>query len=104
VPVLHEIREPLARGPVVLRLLGRAFAEPAETLHDILPRQYRQVVIRFKQALMRSLPSIPDQELIWRMHFIVGTLSYAMAGNDSLKLIATCQLGGGDDAQDTCAG
>ena len=57
------------------------------------------MVIPFKQAFTRSLPNIPDQELIWRIHFTVGTLSYAMAGNDSLKLIATCQLEGVDDAE-----
>jgi len=98
-PALHVSQEPLARGAVFLRLLGRAFSEPADTLRDILPAQYRQVVIRFKQALMRSLPELPDQELTWRMHFMFGTLSYTMAGNDALKLIATCNLEGGNDAQ-----
>ncbi len=98
-PVLHVSREPLARGSVFLRLLGRAFSEPADTLREILPGQYRQVVIRFKQALTRSLPNIPDQELTWRMHFMFGTLSYAMAGNDALQLIATCNLEGADDAE-----
>jgi AcrR family transcriptional regulator len=97
-PVLHISNEPLARGAVFLRLLGRAFSEPSETLREILPGQYRQVVIRFKQALMRSLPDMPDQELTWRMHFMFGALSYAMAGNDALKLIATCSLEGAEDA------
>lgn len=97
-PALLVGKEPLARGAVFLRLLGRAFAEPAESLRDILPGQYRQVVIRFKQALMRALPDMPDQELTWRMHFMFGTLSYAMAGNDALKLIATCNLEGAEDA------
>lgn len=98
-PVMHISQEPLARGTVFLRLLGRAFSEPADTLREILPGQYRPVVIRFKQALMRSLPDMPDQELTWRMHFMFGTLSYTMAGNDALKLIATCNLDGADDAQ-----
>lgn len=98
-PALLLGRQPLARGAVFLRLLGRAFSEPAETLRDILPGQYRQVVIRFKQALVRALPDMPDQELTWRMHFMFGTLSYAMAGNDALQLIATCNLEGADDAE-----
>ena len=98
-PVLHVSKEPLARGAIFLRLLGRAFSEPADGLREILPAQYRQVVIRFKQALARSLPDMPDQELTWRMHFMFGTLSYTMAGNDALRLIATCNLEGGDDAE-----
>ena len=68
-------------------------------MREILPGQYRQVVIRFKDALMRSLPDMPDQQLTWRMHFMFGTLSYAMAGNDALKLIATGNLEDADDAQ-----
>jgi len=98
-PVLQVSQDPLARGAVFLRLLGRAFSEPAGTLREILPAQYRQVVIRFRQALMRSLPDLPDQELTWRMHFMFGTLSYTMAGNDALKLIATCNLEGADNAE-----
>ena len=98
-PVWHPSTEPLARGAVFLLLLGRAFSEPAHTLREILPGQYRQGVIRFKQALVQSLPDMPDQELTWRMHFMFGTLSYAMAGNDALKLIATRNLEGADDEQ-----
>lgn len=99
VPVLQVSRDPLARGTVFLRLLGRAFSEPADSLREILPAQYRQVVIRFKQAFTRSLPDMPDQELTWRMHFMFGTLSYSLAGNDALKLIATCNLEDADDAE-----
>jgi AcrR family transcriptional regulator len=98
-PVLNISKEQLARGAVFLRLLGRALSEPADILRELLPGQYRQIVIRFKQALMRSLPGIPDQELNWRMHFMFGTLSYAMAGNDVLNLIAPCNLEGADDAE-----
>ncbi len=98
VPVLQVSQDPLERGTIFLCLLGRAFSEPADTLREILPGQYRQVVIRFKQALARSLPDMPDQELTWRMHFMFGTLSYALAGNDALKLIATCNLEDADDA------
>ncbi len=31
-PVLHVSKEPLARGAIFLRLLGRAFSEPADSL------------------------------------------------------------------------
>jgi hypothetical protein len=98
-PAAQVGRQPLARGAVYLRLLGRACSELSDILREILPGQYRQVVIRFKQALMRSLPGMPGQELTWRMHVMSGTLSYSMAGNDAPKLIATCYPEGADDAQ-----
>ncbi len=98
-PALQVNRDPLAGGAVFLRLLGRAFSEPGETMREILPAQYRQVVVRFKEALVRALPQVPDQELTWRMHFMFGALSYTMAGNDALKLVATCNLEGVDEPE-----
>lgn len=98
-PALRVNVDPLSGAAVFLRLLGRAFSEPAEYMGDILSAQYRQVVVRFKGALVRALPQIPDHELTWRMHFMFGALSYTMAGNDALKLIATCNLDGADDPE-----
>jgi hypothetical protein len=34
------------------------------------------------------LPHLPRRELSWRLHFIMGALSYTLAGTDALKIIA----------------
>lgn len=96
-PAMQLSRDPLRRGARFLRLLGRALSEPADGMREVLPAQYREVVLRFKAALTRALPELPEAELVWRMHFMFGAMSYAMAGNDALQLIATCEVEGGDD-------
>jgi len=98
-PVVQLARDPLKRGAVFLRLLGRALSEPADTMKQVLPIHYRDVVLRFKEALVRALPDVPEQELVWRMHFTFGAMAYAMAGNDALQLITTCEVEGADDAE-----
>ena len=98
-PPLLVSRDPLKGGAAFLRLLGRAFSEPTEHMREFLPAQYREVVVRFKQALVRALPQVPEPELVWRMHFMFGAMSYAMAGNDALQLISTCNVEGADDAE-----
>lgn len=98
-PVVQLSRDPLKRGAVFLRLLGRALSEPADTMKTVLPIHYRDVVLRFKDALARALPEVPEQELVWRMHFTFGAMAYAMAGNDALQLITTCEAEGADDAE-----
>ena len=98
-PALQVSKDPLGGGAVFLRLLGQAFSEPARSMSEILPARYHQVVVRFKEALMRALPDLPDQELTWRMHFMFGALSYTMAGHDALNLIATCKLEGVDQPE-----
>ena len=46
------------------------------------------MIARFKAAFGRALPHLPRKELSWRLHFIMGALSYTLAGTDALKLIA----------------
>ncbi len=43
---------------------------------------------RYKEAFLRALPHLSRQELTWRLHFVMGALSYTLAGTDALKLFA----------------
>jgi hypothetical protein len=54
---------------------------------------------RFKAALARALPEVPLDELVWRMHFMFGTLSYTLAATDTVQLIAGCKPEDRYDAQ-----
>ncbi len=69
-------------------LLGRAYADPAPFIRQFLSEQYAQMIARFKDAFARALPHLPRKELSWRLHFIMGALSYTLAGTDALKIIA----------------
>jgi hypothetical protein len=46
---------------------------------------------RYKSAFERALPELPKEELIWRMHFMFGTLAYTLAATDTVQLIAGCK-------------
>ncbi len=79
-------RDPARRGGAFLRLLGRAFAEPSGYVREFMPDQYEAVVARYKAALAKALPHVPDRELVWRLHFIFGAIAYTLGGTDVLKL------------------
>lgn len=98
-PVLQVSRDPIKGGAKFLRLLGRALSEQGETLRGLLPEHYREVVVRFRRAFAAALPHLPEAEIVWRMHFMFGAMSYALAGDDTLKLIATCQAEDANDAE-----
>jgi AcrR family transcriptional regulator len=87
VPALHLARDPERGGADFLRLLGRAYADPAPFIRQFLSDQYAVMIARFKAAFGRALPDLPKRELSWRLHFIMGALSYTLAGTDVLKLI-----------------
>ena len=87
-PALALARDPERGGKNFLKLLGRAYADPAPFIRQFLSEQYAQMIARFKSAFGRALPQLPRKELSWRLHFIMGALSYTLAGTDALKLIA----------------
>ena len=37
---------------------------------------------------MAGLAQMPREELVWRMHFMFGTLAYTLAATDTVQLIA----------------
>jgi AcrR family transcriptional regulator len=88
VPALALARDRTRGGKDFLRLLGRAYADPAPFIRRFLSEQYAAMIARFKAAFARTLPHLPARELSWRLHFIMGALSYTLAGTDALKLIA----------------
>jgi AcrR family transcriptional regulator len=88
IPALELARDPARGGANFLRLLGRAYADPAPFIRRLLSAQYASMIGRFKDAFARALPQLPRKELSWRLHFIMGALSYTLAGTDALKIIA----------------
>jgi AcrR family transcriptional regulator len=88
IPALKLARDPKRGGRNFLRLLGRAYADPAPFIRQFLSDRYATMIARFKSAFARALPHLPRRELSWRLHFIMGALSYTLAGTDVLRLIA----------------
>jgi AcrR family transcriptional regulator len=88
IPALRLARDEKRGGKNFLRLLGRAYADPAPFIRHFLSEQYADMIERFKESFLKALPHLSRQELTWRLHFVMGALSYTLAGTDVLKLIA----------------
>ena len=88
---LRMIEDARGGGRNFIRLLGRAYTEPAKQIRALIGQLHAPVMERFKTALARALPQIPLDELVWRMHFMFGTLSYTLAATDTVQLIAGCK-------------
>ncbi|HSW82151.1 MAG TPA: TetR/AcrR family transcriptional regulator [Usitatibacter sp.] len=88
IPALKLARDEKRGGKNFLRLLGRAYADPAPFIRHFLSDQYAGMIGRYKEAFLKALPHLSRQELTWRLHFVMGALSYTLAGTDALKLFA----------------
>jgi len=83
-------------GMTFLRLIGRTLTEPADFIRAFLASEYSEVVDRYKAALYRALPEVTREEIAWRFQFMLGAMSYAIAGTDALRIV-----GGPELASDT---
>ena len=88
---LRMIEDARGGGRNFIRLLGRAYTEPAKPIRALIGQMYAPAMERFKAAFERALPEMPREELVWRMHFMFGTLAYTMAATDTVQLIAGCK-------------
>lgn len=66
-------------GAAFVRVVARAYAEKNERLRKFLSDNYGHVLREFARAISRCLPGLPKQDLYWRLDFIAGALTYAMA-------------------------
>jgi AcrR family transcriptional regulator len=74
-------------GRTFMRLLGRTYTEPSEFVRGFLAEEYAVVVARYKAAFFKALPDVPQEEFLWRFHFMMGALSYAISGADALRIL-----------------
>ncbi|KAA3627950.1 MAG: TetR/AcrR family transcriptional regulator [Proteobacteria bacterium] len=96
-PALQVSQDPARGGMVFMRLLGRSYVEPNEHLRRFMPGLYQDIKLRYGEALGAALPQLGAEDLYWRMHFVIGTIAYAMAGTDALHLLAACPYCDPDD-------
>ena len=88
---LSMVEDTKSGGRNFTRLLGRTYTEPSKPIRALIGQLYAPAMARYKSAFERALPELPKDELIWRMHFMFGTLAYTLAATDTVQLIAGCK-------------
>ena len=63
-------------NPEFVRLMGRMFTEGM--MPRITERHFRVTSLRFVTALRRAIPDLTEEELLWRVHFMVGAMAHTM--------------------------
>lgn len=91
-PILAAFVEPalaLAQdrhgGGAFIRVIARAYAEKNDGLRKFLSEQYGHVLREFGKAIAACLPGLSKEELYWRLDFLAGALTYAMADFGLIK-------------------
>jgi AcrR family transcriptional regulator len=72
-------------GGAFIRVIARAYAESNDSLRKFLSDQYGHVLREFAKALAACVPQLGKEELYWRLDFLSGALTYAMADFGLIK-------------------
>lgn len=91
-PILAAFVEPalaLAQdrhgGGAFIRVIARAYAEKNDGLRKFLSDRYGHVLREFAKAIAVCVPGLSKEELYWRLDFLAGALTYAMADFGLIK-------------------
>ncbi|MFZ5663473.1 MAG: TetR/AcrR family transcriptional regulator [Pseudomonadota bacterium] len=91
-PILAAFVEPalaLAQdrhgGGAFIRVIARAYAEKNDGLRKFLSDRYGHVLREFAKAISACVPQLTKEELYWRLDFLAGALTYAMADFGLIK-------------------
>jgi AcrR family transcriptional regulator len=72
-------------GGAFIRVIARAYAEKNDGLRKFLSDRYGHVQREFAKAISACLPHLSKEELYWRLDFLGGALTYAMADFGLIK-------------------
>jgi AcrR family transcriptional regulator len=98
-PAIQRHFKRSGRGHFLPQLFGRAVSEPDEKLRVIIRDIFKDVFIRYTAAFGRALPHLSQQEIQWRMHFMIGAMVFTVmvpkvhapdqppAGDDTAQMI-----------------
>ena len=88
--ILDALLRPMAtaasQNDQFVKLMGRLFAEGL--MPHVMRKHFHEVMKQFMAALREVLPDLPEQEFLWRVHFMMGAMSHTMCGPpESLQLL-----------------
>lgn len=75
-----------------LSILCRAHNEPGEFYQIIMKREWHPLTQRFFNAFHKTVPSLNEDVLFWRMHFMVGAMIHTLTQFRGLTILSegTC--------------
>ncbi len=73
---------------IFMRLLGRAYAETQGHLRRYVTERYGHVLVRFTHLFQKGYPGLTNDQIFWRLHYMLGSLIFTLAGSDALRQIS----------------
>jgi AcrR family transcriptional regulator len=94
-PALAEIQDREGRNPFS-RLRAILAAEDVPLLTQLVADNFDQSSRTFVDALQECLPQVETDEILWRFHFMLGTIYYSVSSPQRIKAFSGGRCNPGD--------
>jgi len=76
------------------KLFERALAEEREVFAQVIERDINPSILHFSHILSKTLPDVPREEILWRLHFTIGAIIHTTCHHRDLFRLPgmTCKL------------
>jgi AcrR family transcriptional regulator len=88
-------------GSTFVQLMSRMFTEPRFSLTNFLGRKFGETISRFSDALVRALPQLPREVVLWRAFFAIGAMHHLLCSPGKVDLLAKGLRGSTSDTDMT---
>lgn len=83
-PLISQVRKSELSERMFYKLMGRIFTQQGDGLPSEIEEQIRQIVTRFSRAFAKALPTLPQDDLLWRIHFVAGGMIHMLTHEETL--------------------
>lgn len=84
-PFVTQVRRSELSEKLSLKLMGRMVADQAGRMPAAVEGTFQTMVRRYSRAFAKALPGVDGEDLLWRLHFVVGAMIHAMSHEEMLQ-------------------
>ena len=87
-PLVTQINKSEMSEKLFCKLIGRIFSVHSSGMPSEIEAQFSVLIGRFAKVLSKSLPGLTTEELVWRLHFVVGAMIHMLTHGEALHRIS----------------
>jgi len=87
-PLITQVEKSDLSEQLFYRLVGRIFGSHGQGIPPALETQASVLIGRFTRALGKALPTVAEEDLVWRLHFVVGAMIYMLTHGEALQRLS----------------
>lgn len=97
-PLITQVGKSELSEQLFYRLVGRISGSHGTGIPAEIEAQAVVLISRFTQVLGKSLPWVAEEDLVWRLHFVIGAMIYMLTHGETVRRLSPGAAGTADMA------